>query len=98
MQFEFEWDAYKARTNLDKHGVSFNEGTTVFADPHVLTFLDDTHSVEDSRFITIGTSRNQRILLVVHNERSELPDRIVIRLISCRKATPLERRKYEEGE
>ena len=86
----FEWDERKAAVNLLKHKVSFLEAATVFDDPYLLVEPDLAHSGEESRELAIGFSRKERVLLVVYVE----PDKR-IRLISARKATPEERRKYE---
>ena len=93
----FEWDGKKAQTNLSKHKVSFDEGQTIFDDPFLLTYKDEMHSEQEDRFISMGMSKNERILLVVHVERLETEELVVIRLISCRKATAAERRFYEEN-
>jgi uncharacterized protein len=87
---EFEWDDKKAIGNLDKHGVSFEEGATIFNDPLIATIVDPGHSASEDRFVSIGTSIQNRILVVVHTFREER-----IRLISCRKATNTERNAYE---
>lgn len=88
----FEWDPDKAAANLRKHRISFREGASVLADPLSITILDPDHSVDEQRFIDIGTSSSGRILVVVYTERNER-----IRIISCRKATPAERRRYEKS-
>jgi len=98
MEFIFEWDARKARTNLEKHKVSFDEAQTIFVDPLLVTFPDELHSETEERFISIGMSMQERVLLVIHTEREEIGERIVIRIISCRKATFSERKIYEEKE
>jgi hypothetical protein len=98
MEFIFEWDARKARTNLEKHKVSFEEAQTIFSDPLLVTFPDEFHSKSEERFISIGVSTRERVLLVVHTERKETNESIAIRIISCRKATPSERKIYEKGE
>ena len=98
MEIIIEWDAIKARANLKKHKVSFEEAKTVFNDPLLITFPDEEHSETEERFISIGMSVTSRILLVVHTEREVTEEIIMIRIISCRKATALERRIYEEGE
>ncbi|MBM4047047.1 MAG: BrnT family toxin [Planctomycetes bacterium] len=98
MRLVFEWDANKARANIRKHKVAFEEGKTVFNDPFLITFADEYHSESEERCISIGTSARHRILLVVHTERAEAEDVALIRLISCRKATASERRTYEEGQ
>lgn len=97
MKLIFEWDKNKASSNLRKHKISFDEAKTVFADEFLVTFPDELHS-EEERFISIGYSINRRILLVVHTEKDELANEIIIRIISCRKATDLERKIYEESE
>jgi len=96
MELIFEWDARKARTNLKKHKVSFEEAQTIFIDPLLVTFPDELHSQAEERFVSIGISVQERVLLVVHTEREEFDERIIIRIISCRKATLSERKSYEE--
>ncbi len=91
MDLTFEWDAEKAKGNMNKHGVGFEEAKTVFGDPFLLTFLDPEHSVDEQRYLSIGASSKGRILVIVHTEREG-----GIRIISCRKATLKERRVYEE--
>ncbi len=89
---EFEWDDEKAEDNANKHGVSFEEGATIFNDPMVATVFDPDHSKREERYISIGVSAQGRLLVVVHTERGER-----IRLISCRKATNIERKTYENN-
>lgn len=96
MQLIFEWDPFKAQANLKKHHVNFDEGKTIFNDPFLVTYLDEEHSDDENRFISIGTSSKSRVLLMVHTEQHERMDTLVIRIISCRKATSLERSVYEE--
>ena len=88
----FEWDEQKAQTNLEKHGVSFQEAVTVFDDPLFVDFYDPDHSFEEHRYIIIGTSAQGRLLMVSYTERGEL-----VRLISARELMPAERKAYEEG-
>jgi uncharacterized protein len=90
MTLRFEWDEIKAAANLEKHDISFDEAQTVFGDPNSLTTFDAQHSDNEERFIDIGMSISGRILVVVYTETEER-----IRIISCRKATPKERRQYE---
>ncbi len=92
MELGFEWDEEKATTNKEKHGISFEEATTIFLDPLSLTISDPDHSAGEQRYIEIGISDNSRILLASYTERIGR-----IRLISCRKATRRERRQYEEA-
>jgi uncharacterized protein len=87
---EFEWDDEKADSNLKKHGVSFEEGATIFNDPQIATIFDPGHSEDEERNISIGISIQGNLLVMVHTEREER-----IRLISCRKATNVERKTYE---
>lgn len=98
MEIIFEWDARKAKTNLEKHRVSFEEAQTIFIDPLLVTFPDEFHSNAEERFTSIGMSAKAKLLLVVHTEQEELSERVVIRIISCRKATTSERMVYEKGE
>ena len=92
MAYEFEWDPSKAAENLQKHGVSFEEATSVFADPLNLLKPDPAHSVGEERYLLLGLSEAQRLLVVSFAER---PPRT--RLISARLATRSERRQYEEA-
>ena len=92
MKLSFEWDEDKARANLGKHRVGFDEAGTVFTDPSSITIHDQDHSSDEQRFIDIGSSEKDRVLVVVYTERGSN-----IRLVSCRKATPSERKLYEEG-
>jgi hypothetical protein len=91
MELNFEWDETKARTNLKKHGVSFAEATTVFGDSFAVTIDDPLHSIDEERFVTIGYSEAQRLLVVVHTDRGDN-----IRIISARTATRRERQTYEQ--
>jgi uncharacterized DUF497 family protein len=71
MALTFEWDTNKARRNLAKHGVSFEESSTVFGDPRSLTIPDPVHSQAEERFITMGRSHRGKLLVVVHTERGD---------------------------
>jgi uncharacterized DUF497 family protein len=90
---EFEWDRAKATANLSKHGVSFEEATSVFGDPLATTVADPAHSVGEVRFLTTGLSNQRRIIIVWHADRADR-----VRIIGARPATPRERRTYESGE
>ena len=87
-----EWDAAKAEVNHRKHGVTFEEATTVFGDPLALTFADPDHSVGEERHLMFGVSVEGRLLAIVHTESSE-----AVRIISARRATRSERKIYEDG-
>ena len=92
MSLRFSWDPRKAASNLTKHGVSFEEASTVFSDVLSLTISDPDHSEDEDRWIILGQSHRRRLLAVVHTDDGE-----TVRVISARFAEPRERRKYEEG-
>ena len=87
----FEWNAVKAARNLRKHGVSFDEASSVFFDPLSATGDDPDHSLEERRFVTFGMSSSGRLLVVTHSEQYD-----AIRIITARLATRTERKLYEE--
>jgi uncharacterized DUF497 family protein len=86
----FDWDEGKAKTNARKHGVSFDEATSVFRDPLAGTIPDPDHSTWEERWVTIGMSSSGRLLVVCHTEEGE-----VFRMISAREASTDERKRYE---
>jgi len=86
----FEWDGSKAASNLEKHGVSFDEAVTVFHDPLAATFEDPDHSEDETRLVTVGYSARRRLLVVCHVERGP-----ATRLITARRATARERKRHE---
>lgn len=88
---DFAWDTDKAATNLAKHGVSFEEASTVFRDPLYIDFHDPDHSDDEQRFLLVGLSSENRMLIVSYTERNE-----TVRLISAREVTAAERKAYEE--
>ncbi len=91
MVLSFEWNENKAKENIKKHKISFEEAKTVFNDPFLLTFPDPDHSKTEDRYINIGRSSKGRVITVIHTDRVAR-----IRLISCRRATSREREVYEE--
>ena len=91
MSYEFEWDPAKAEQNLRKHGVSFEEASTVFGDPLNLLMMDPDHSEGEQRYLLLGLSTQRRLLVVAFAER---PPRT--QLVSARLATRRERKRYEE--
>ena len=95
-RYEFEWDRTKARTNLDKHGLNFEQAATVFLDPLALTLLDDEHGETETRWATIGRDRTGSYVLVVHTFEELTHNRGRVRLISARRPTKAEIRNYEE--
>jgi uncharacterized DUF497 family protein len=91
MSLLFEWDASKARSNLQKHGISFEEATTIFGDPRAITIESRVASGE-RRLVTIGRSASGRfVIVVVHTDRNDR-----IRIISARPASRAERKQYED--
>ena len=87
----FIWDENKARDNLEKHKVSFEEAQTVFSDPNARMIFDTEHSSDEERFILLGISSGLRLLVVCHSYRE---DEMLIRIISARKATKNEQKQY----
>jgi len=88
---DYEWDDEKAASNLENHGVSFEEAATVFDDPLYVDFYDPDHSVDEHRYLIMGQSTARRLLIVSYTERDQ-----VVRMISARELTAAERRAYEE--
>ena len=86
-------DEDKARTNLAKHGVNFEEASTVFGDPLSITIPDPAHSQAEDRWIILGHSHRGQLLVVVHTERGDN-----LRIISARRASRRERKQYEENQ
>lgn len=93
MDLQFEWDKAKAAANANKHRVTFDEAASVFADSTAKIFWDERHSEDEVREIIIGHSDKNRLLLVSFTEREDR-----IRIISARRATPIEREDYEENQ
>ena len=89
---DYEWDEAKAASNLEKHGVSFEEAATVFDDPLYIDFYDPDHAVDEHRYLIMGQSTAGRLLIISYTERDE-----AVRLITAREVTSAERRAYEEG-
>ena len=91
MSLRFEWNTEKAKQNLDKHNISFEEAQTVFLDPLAAIMSDPDHSETEQRYIELGASARGRVLIVAYTERGS-----AIRIISARRATRFERETYEE--
>lgn len=87
---KFEWDPGKAEENFKKHGVYFTEAATVFDDLLSVTYSDPDHSIGEERFVIIGMSAYNRLLIVAHTDRGE-----ITRIISARKISNPERKLYE---
>ena len=88
----FEWNKNKANQNLIKHGVTFEEASTAFGDKMSITIYDPLHSKDEDRFILLGYSEKNKLLVVVHTDRNDR-----IRIISARQATKKEKMSYEKS-
>ena len=88
---KFEWNLDKSESNYRKHGISFEEAATVFSDLLSVSFPDPQHSIRESRYVIIGMSRFGRLLVIAHTDQAE-----IVRIISARKATRMEKRFYEQ--
>lgn len=91
MNLKFHWDESKNSENKKKHGVSFEEASTIFLNFPLEGFFDPDHSTQEDRYIAVGFSHRQRLLLVVHCENSK---GTLIRIISARKVTKKERTSF----
>ena len=98
MRYTFEWNPIKAKHNQRKHGVSFDCAAEVFADRLAISIADAEHSGEEDRWISLGRSRGGRLLVVVHTFLEVSTEECEIRIISARKATKREFKRYEETE
>lgn len=92
MALQFEWDSRKAESNKKKHGTTFEEASMIFGDPLSITIPDPLHSTHEDRYVTVGTSIDNKLLVAMHTNRGN-----TIRIVSARKATRNERRQYEQG-
>jgi len=89
---DFEWNVQKAKINVKKHDVSFEEVSSVFGDTLSITFPDPDHSIQEERYLIIGISNENRILVISHTYHSD-----TIRITSARQATKREQKFYEYG-
>ena len=92
--YYFDWDENKNKINLEKHGISFEEASTVFFDERAILFDDPVHSIDEDRFLLLGMSESAKICIVCHCYRESDS---VIRIISARKATKKEEERYAKG-
>ena len=97
MRYDFEWDPKKARNNIRKHKVGFERAATIFRDPNLISIPDEDHSESEERWITMGLDENGILLVMSHKFESSAFEIARIRIISARKATSKETKKYEEG-
>ena len=92
METIFEWDPIKASNNFLKHEIDFIEASSIFDDPQYISFLDEEHSENEERYITIGLSNKRRLIMAAHTDREG-----TIRIISARKATKNEEKFYQDA-
>jgi len=97
MNYNFEWDIDKAKSNITKHQISFESATSIFRDANALSLSDEGHNEDEERWLTIGIDEVTRILFVVHTYISIDDKSCNIRIISARKATQKEQKTYYEG-
>lgn len=96
--YNFEWTPAKARQNIVKHGVSFEQATAVFHDPLMITMADEDHSDDEDRWLSLGRSGTFGLLVVIHTYEEGGSTTARIRIISARRATKSEQMTYEEGQ
>jgi len=96
MNYNFDWDKEKAKSNLQKHDVSFERAATIFLDPRMLALFDNEHSDDEDRWITVGIDNRGLLLAVCHTFRQESGRTTLIRIFSARKATTAEAAQYQE--
>ena len=94
MNYNFEWNTNKAEKNIRKHKISFENASSIFLDPNMITIYDNQHSQLEDRWITIGLSRNKIIIVLVHTYEVIDKTNVLIRIISARKATKKEIKQY----
>ena len=96
INYNFEWDYRKAKSNQNKHGVSFEEASTVFRDLRAISIYDNEHSEKQDRWITIGISNKGRLIIVFHTFQKENKNNFIIRMYSSQKASKKEIEQYGE--
>ncbi|MFA7354472.1 MAG: BrnT family toxin [Sulfurimonadaceae bacterium] len=97
MNYDFEWNPNKAKSNIEKHKISFEDAASVFKDENAISIYDEEHSPEEDRWVTIGMDLKTRTLVVVHTFITMNEQNCNIRIISARKATKNERNFYTKG-
>lgn len=96
MRYYFDWDPNKARTNRKKHGISFEQASTIFLDPLMISIFDTEHSENEDRWVTIGIDKNGILLVLVHTFQQLDAGCCRIRIVSARKSTRKESKQYQE--
>jgi len=97
MNYNFEWDSNKAKSNISKHRISFEDASSVFKDENAISIYDEKHSLNEDRWITIGLDTKTRTLIVIHTFIEIDKENCNIRVISARKATKKEKIIYQKG-
>ncbi len=97
MRYSFDWNSTKEQQNIRKHRVSFRQAATIFRDPNQLSIYDEEHSEDEERWITLGIDSTGVVRVVIHTFEQINDELCQIRIISARKATNLEIRRYREG-
>lgn len=97
MQYNFKWDPDKAQSNIEKHGITFEEAAEVFLDALQLSVFDDEHSEHEERWITLGKNSKGYLIVVIHTFEEHNHQKVTLRIISARKATKQEQQQYEES-
>jgi len=97
MNYNFEWDPNKAKSNISKHKISFEDAISVFKDENAISIFDDKHSLNEDRWVTIGLDKKTRTLVVIHTFIEINNNNCNIRIVSARKATKKEIKLYQEG-
>jgi len=96
LNYNFEWDTEKAKSNLKKHKISFQRAAAVFLDPFAISLFDEEHSRDEERWVTLGKDNSEVLLVVAHTFKKIDSKSFIIRIISARKATKRERHHYEQ--
>jgi len=97
VRYYFDWNPQKAKANLKKHKVSFEQAASIFLDQRAVTIFDKGHSEREERWVTMGIDKNGILLVMVHTFQQIEEDAIKIRVISARKAARKEIKQYKEG-
>jgi len=95
VQYDFDWDPGKARRNREKHGIAFEQATSVFRDPQALSLYDEEHSKTEDRWITLGISATGGLLVVHHTFEAISKEHVRIRIFSTKKAARKEIQEYQ---
>jgi hypothetical protein len=96
LRYTFEWDPIKAKENLRKHRISFDRAAEVILDPLAVSIIDQEHSEDEERWVSLGKDRRGRVLILVHTFLEVSAEECRVRIISARKASKREMKQYEE--